>query len=38
MLTACGFTQVAQERAALRLGDGSLSDAIGYDLLVDDVA
>ncbi len=38
VLTACGFTQVAQERAALRLGDGSLSDAIGYDLLVDDVA
>lgn len=31
-----GFTQVGRERRALRLGDGSLVDCLGYDLLVEE--
>jgi len=38
VIEANGFTQVARERRALRLGDGSLVDGLYYDLLVEEYA
>jgi RimJ/RimL family protein N-acetyltransferase len=33
VISRCGFTPVGRERRALLLGDGSLVDVLGYDLL-----
>ncbi len=38
VIAANGFTPVSRERRALRLGDGSLVDSLGYDLLADEHA
>jgi RimJ/RimL family protein N-acetyltransferase len=33
VIERCGFTPVGRERRALLLGDGSLVDVLGYDML-----
>jgi RimJ/RimL family protein N-acetyltransferase len=38
VIAANGFVPVGRERRALRLGDGSLVDSIGYDLLAEEHA
>lgn len=36
VIERCGFTPVGRERRALLVGDGSLVDVLGYDLVADD--
>ncbi len=36
VIEGCGFTATGRERSALRLGDGSLTDLLTYDLLPTD--
>ncbi len=38
VVEANGFTRVGYERRSLRLGDGSLADGVGYDLLAEEYA
>jgi RimJ/RimL family protein N-acetyltransferase len=38
VIRSTGFTEVSRQRRALRMRDGSLVDAIGYDVLAEEYA